>query len=93
MENLKKTGVKRKVVALEMLDRGIPRQDYDVCDENDNVIGKICSGTQSPSLNKAIATALVDANFSKIDTEIFVKIREKLLKAKVVRLPFLKIEN
>jgi aminomethyltransferase len=89
MTELKKNAVKRKIVGLEMTDRGIPRQDYEICDANGNKIGKICSGTQSPSLNKAIATALIDVNFSKIDTEVYVKIREKLLKAKVVKMPFL----
>lgn len=82
--------VKRKIVGFEMIDRGIPRQGYEVCDAEGNIIGKVCSGTQAPSLNKAIGTALVKAGYSKSDTEFFVKIREKLLKAKVVKMPFYK---
>jgi len=88
MEKLKADGVKRKLVGFEMLDRGIPRQDYELCDADGNVIGRVCSGTQAPSLNKAIGTGYVQTAFSKLDTEIFVKVREKLLKAKVVKMPF-----
>jgi len=88
MEQLKAEGVKRKLVGFEMLDRGIPRQGYDLCDSDGNVIGLVCSGTQSPSLNKAIGTGYVRPDFSKVDTEIFVNVREKLLKAKVVKTPF-----
>jgi len=89
MEQLKAEGVKRKrLVGFEMLDKGIPRQGYELCCADGNVIGNVCSGTQSPSLNKAIGTGYVRPDFSKIDTEIFVKVREKLLKAKVVKMPF-----
>jgi aminomethyltransferase len=86
----KQEGVSRKVVGLEMIDRGIPRQGYEVVDEQGNLIGHICSGTQGPSVQKAIGTALVNSAFSKINTEIFVKIRDKALKAVVVKMPFYK---
>jgi len=88
MEQLKAEGVKRKLIGFEMLDRGIPRQGYELCDADGNVVGIVCSGTQAPSLNKAIGTGYVPPNFSKADTEIFVKVREKLLKAMVVKTPF-----
>ena len=90
LEQQKANGVSKKLVGLEMIDRGIPRQGYEVCDAEGKVIGHICSGTQSPSCGKAIATAHVATAFSKKDTEVYVKIREKLLKAIVVKMPFYK---
>ncbi|MCA0364709.1 MAG: glycine cleavage system aminomethyltransferase GcvT [Bacteroidetes bacterium] len=92
-ENLlaeKTAGLKRKLVGLEMIDRGIPRSHYEICDAEGNVIGEITSGTQSPTLGKGIAMGFVKTEFSKTGTEIFVKIREKLLKAQVVKMPFVK---
>jgi aminomethyltransferase len=92
-ENLlkqKEEGVSRKVVGIEMVDRGIPRQGYEVVDAEGNVIGSVCSGTHAPSLNKAIATVLIKANHAKTGNEVFVKIREKALKAVVVKMPFYK---
>jgi len=89
MEQLKAEGLKRrKLVGFELLDKGIPRQGYELCDADGNTIGNVCSGTQSPSLNKAIGTGYVQPTFSMVDTEIFVKVREKLLRAKVVKMPF-----
>ncbi len=90
LEEQKAKGVTRKVCGFEMIDRGIPRQDYEVTDANGTVIGKVCSGTQAPSLNKAIGTALVKAEFAKIGSEIYIKVRDKLLKATVVKMPFYK---
>lgn len=92
-ENLlaqKQAGLKQKLVGLEMIDRGIPRSHYEICDADGNKIGEITSGTQSPTLNKGIAMGFVKTEFSKAGTEIFVKIREKLVKAQVVKLPFVK---
>lgn len=92
-ENLlaeKTAGLKRKLVGLEMIDRGIPRSHYEICDAEGNTIGEISSGTQSPTLGKGIAMGFVKTEFSKAGTEIFVKIREKLLKAQVVKMPFVK---
>jgi aminomethyltransferase len=92
-ENLlkqKQEGVLRKVVGFEMIDRGIPRQDYEMVDAQGNPIGHVCSGTQGPSVNKAIGTALIKTEHAKIGTEIYVKIREKTLKAVVVKMPFYK---
>ncbi|TXI83271.1 MAG: glycine cleavage system aminomethyltransferase GcvT [Crocinitomicaceae bacterium] len=86
----KEVGVKRKLVAFEMVDRGIPRHDYRILDAAGNVIGKVTSGTQSPSLKIAIGLGYVATEFTAVDSEIFVEIREKGIKAKVVKLPFYK---
>jgi aminomethyltransferase len=92
-ENLlkqKQEGLKRKVVGFEMIDRGIPRQDYDVVDADGKKIGHVCSGTQGPSVGKAIGTALISTENAKIGTEIFIVIREKPVKAVIVKMPFYK---
>lgn len=88
-KNLKENGVSRKLVGFEMIDRGIPRQHYKIKDANGNEIGEVTSGTQSPSLNKGIGMGYVQTAFSKADTEIFIEIRDKAVKAKVVKVPFL----
>jgi aminomethyltransferase len=85
----KAEGVKRKLVGFEMIDRGIPRHDYKIKDAAGNEIGKVTSGTQSPSLQKAIGLGYVTSDFSSFDTEIYIEVRDKLLKAKVVKVPFL----
>lgn len=89
IEKVKADGVKRKLVGFEMIDRGIPRHDYKIKDADGNEIGKVTSGTQSPSLQKAIGLGYVATEHSTFDSEIFVEIRDKLLKAKVVKVPFL----
>ena len=85
----KEAGLKRKLVGFEMVDKGIPRHDYPIMDANNNVIGKVTSGTQSPSLNKAIGLGYVSLEKSTIDSEIFIDIRQKPVRAKVVKIPFL----
>lgn len=90
IEQQKQQGVSRKLVGFDMIDRGIPRHDYPIADASGNIIGKVTSGTQSPTLNKAIGMGYVKTEFSKPDSEIFVIIREKPIKAKVVKIPFLK---
>ncbi len=89
IEAHKTNGVSKKLVGFEMIDRGIPRHDYAIADANGNIIGKVTSGTQSPSLNKAIGLGYVATAFSKADTEIFIIIRDKPVKAKVSKIPFL----
>jgi aminomethyltransferase len=84
----KEAGLTRKLVGFEMIDRGIPRHDYPILDENGAVIGKVTSGTQSPSLNKAIGLGYVNNEKSAADSEIFIDIRQKPVKAKVVKIPF-----
>lgn len=86
----KEKGVSKKLVGFEMIDRGIPRHDYPIADANGNVIGIVTSGTQSPTLNKAIGMGYVPTALSKVDSEIFIMIRDKAIKAKVVKIPFLK---
>jgi aminomethyltransferase len=86
----KEAGVARKLVGFEMIDRGIPRHDYPVVDAEGTQIGKVTSGTQSPSLQKAIGMAYVAKDFAKEGTEIFIDIRNNKVKAKVVKFPFLK---
>lgn len=86
----KQEGVSHKLVGFEMIDRGIPRQHYEILNEEGQVIGEVTSGTQSPSLKKAIGMGYVEKAYSKAGTPIFIKIRDKHLKAEVVKLPFYK---
>ncbi len=84
----KAEGIKRKLVGFEMMERGIPRHDYIIKDVEGNTIGKVTSGTQSPSLNKAIGMGYVDCSHSMLDNEIFIDIRNKPLKARIIKMPF-----
>jgi len=86
----KEAGVKRKLVAFEMIDRGIPRHDYPILDAAGTVIGKVTSGTMSPSMKLGIGLGYVTIENSKLESEIFIEIREKGVKAQVVKLPFYK---
>jgi aminomethyltransferase len=88
LEKQKTEGVTKKLVGFEMLEKGIARHDYEIKNFDGAVIGIVTSGTQSPSLGKAIAMGYVDAAYAAIDTEIYVSIRNTLLKAKVVKIPF-----
>ncbi len=89
-KKLKENGVTRKLVGFEMIDRGIPRQHYEIMTAAGQIIGEVTSGTQSPSLNKGIGMGYVQTEYSKVGTEIYINIRNKYLKAVVVKLPFLK---
>ncbi len=86
----KEAGIQKKLVGFEMIDRGIPRHDYQIADAEGNVIGKVTSGTQAPSLQKAIGMGYVAKDFAKEGTEVFVLIRNTPIKAKVVKFPFYK---
>lgn len=86
----KEAGLKRKLIGFEMIDRGIPRGHYELCDADGNKLGEVTSGTQSPTLQKGIGLGYVPTEFSKAGTEIFVKVRDRLLKAQVVKTPFVK---
>ena len=88
LEEQKANGVEKKLVGFEMIDKGIPRHNYEIKDFSGATMGRVTSGTQSPSLNKAIGMGYVRTAFSSIDTNIFVKVRDKLLQAKVVKMPF-----
>lgn len=84
----KAAGVTKKLVGFEMLERGIPRHDYLIKDAAGNQIGVVTSGTQAPSLNKAIGLGYVATAHAAVDSEIFIDIRNSLVKAKVVKAPF-----
>ena len=86
----KEAGVTRKLVAFEMVDRGIPRHDYPILDAQGNIIGKVTSGTMSPSMKVGIGLGYVEKAFAALESEIFIEIRDKGVKAKIVKLPFYK---
>ena len=88
LEKQKAEGPHQKLVGLEMVEKGIPRHDYEIKDHMGATIGRITSGTQSPTLSKPIAMGYVNMNFSPIGTQVYVKVRDKLLIAKVVKMPF-----
>ncbi len=86
---IKENGPAKKLVAFEMIDRGIPRQHYIIKDSVGQIIGEVTSGTQSPSLEKAIGLGYVNTVNCQLDSQIFIEIRGKQLLAKIVKLPFL----
>ncbi|HEX7413170.1 MAG TPA: glycine cleavage system aminomethyltransferase GcvT [Bacteroidia bacterium] len=86
----KASGLTRKLVGFEMIDRGIPRHGYPIVDASGNNIGVVTSGTQSPTLNKAIGMGYVKTAFAKAGSEIYISIRDKSIKAAVTAIPFLK---
>jgi aminomethyltransferase len=88
LQKQKDTGVEKKLVGFEMVDKGIPRHDYLIRDTEGNLIGRVTSGTQSPSLQKAIGMGYVQSAYAALDSEIFIDIRDKSLRAKVVKIPF-----
>lgn len=90
LEAQKTNGVARKLVGFELVERGIPRHDYAIADASGAIIGKVTSGTQSPTLNKPIGMGYVATAHAKVGTEIFVIIRDKPVKAVVTKIPFLK---
>jgi len=90
LKKQKEEGVKRKLVGFELLERGVPRHDYEIVDKDGNVIGIVTSGTMAPSLGKGIGMGYVTVEHSKIDSEIFIRIRKNDVPAKVVKMPFYK---
>jgi aminomethyltransferase len=90
LEKQKKDGVTKRLVGFEMVEMGIPRHGYPIVDSKGNVIGEVTSGTMAPSLKKPIGMGYVPTALSTEGSEILVKIREKSLKAKVVKMPFYK---
>lgn len=85
---IKTDGIKRKLVGFEMIDRGIPRHHYVIKDAAGNNIGHVTSGTQAPSLGKAVGLGYVAIDHANPDSEIFIDIRNNPVKAKVVKFPF-----
>lgn len=90
LQKQKAGGVEKKLVGFEMIERGIPRHDYKIRDVEGNLIGKVTSGTQSPTLNKGIGLGYVLTEFAPVGSEIYIDIRDKQIKAQVVQLPFVK---
>jgi aminomethyltransferase len=88
LEQQKAAGAGQKLVGFEMVEKGIPRHDYEIKDFSGAIIGRVTSGTQSPSLGKAIGIGYVRPAFSQLDTKIYIKVRDKLLQARVVKFPF-----
>ena len=88
LEKQKAEGVAQKLVGLQMVEKGIPRHGYEIKDHIGAAIGRVTSGTQSPSLGKAIAMGYVNTVYAGIDQQVYVKVRDKLLIAKVVKMPF-----
>jgi aminomethyltransferase len=90
LKQQKENGLSRKLVGFELIDKGVPRHDYEVTDANGEKIGIVTSGTMSPSLKKSIGLAYVDIAHAVEGSSIFIKVRDKLLSAKVVKIPFYK---
>ena len=88
LEKQKQDGVTKKLVGIEMIDKGIPRHGYEIKNAEGATIGVVTSGTQSPSLNKAIGMAYIDTAYSRLDARVYIKVRDKLLIAKIVKMPF-----
>jgi aminomethyltransferase len=88
LEEQKKEGLERKLVGFEMLEKGIPRHGYEIKDHAGAVIGVVTSGTQSPSLGKAIGMGYVRTAYAPIGSDIYIKVRDKLLQARVAKIPF-----
>jgi aminomethyltransferase len=88
LEQQKAEGIRRKLVGLEMIDKGIPRHGYTIQNAAGEEIGYITSGTQAPSLGKAIGMAYIRKDFSQEGSDVFVMIRDKAVKAQVVKMPF-----
>jgi len=92
-DNLNKEKLKgpiKKLIGLELIDRGIARKDYEIYCSKNQIIGNITSGTMSPTLSKSIALGYVKTEYSHIGTELYVKVRNKMLKSRVVNVPFVK---
>lgn len=90
LKQQKEEGVTKKLIAFEMIDKGIPRHDYEIADASDVVVGRVTSGTMSPSMKKGIGLGYVPKEMASEGTEIFIKVRNKSLKAQIVKLPFYK---
>jgi aminomethyltransferase len=90
LKKQKENGPEKKLVGFEMVEKGIPRHDYLIRDLEGNLIGRVTSGTQSPTLGKAIGMGYVQTEHADIDSEIYIDIRDRALKARVVKMPFVK---
>ena len=90
LQKQKEAGVTKKLVGFEMIERAVPRHDYEIVDATGNTIGIVTSGTMSPSMNKGLGLGYVNSEFSHVDSIIYIRIRKNDVPAKVVQLPFYK---
>jgi len=90
LKKQKEEGVSKKLVAFEVIEKAVPRHDYEIVNETGENIGVVTSGTMSPSLKKGIGMGYVKTAYAKLGTEIFIQIRNKAIPAVVVKLPFYK---
>jgi aminomethyltransferase len=90
LQKQKANGLEKKLIGFEMIDKGIARHDYRIKDEEGNLTGRVTSGTQSPTLGKAIGMGYVQVENASLDNEIYIEVRDKFLKARVVKFPFVK---
>lgn len=90
LKEQKENGPKRKLIGFELDERGIPRQGYDIVDDNGKVIGNVTSGTMSPSLEKGIGMGYVPVEYATPGSKINIQIRKKALPATVAKMPFYK---
>ena len=88
LEKQKAEGIQRKLVGFEMIDKGIPRKGYTITNANGESIGHVTSGTQAPTLGKAIGMGYVKMQVASIGSTIFINVRDKQIKAQVVKMPF-----
>jgi aminomethyltransferase len=90
LKKQKEEGSKRKLIAFELDERGIPRQGYDIVDAEGKLIGNVTSGTMSPSLDKGIGMGYIPTEMAKAKDKIYIQIRKKAVPATIVKLPFYK---
>ena len=90
IKKAKLEGTESKLIAFELLDKGIPRKDYEIEDVDGNLIGQVTSGTMGPSVKKAIGLGYVKSEHSNLGSKIFIKIRNKSISAEIIKLPFYK---
>jgi aminomethyltransferase len=90
LKKQKEEGSKRKLIAFELDERGIPRQGYDILDVEGKVVGNVTSGTMSPSLDKGIGMGYIPTEMAKAKDKIYIQIRKKAVPATIVKLPFYK---
>ena len=88
LEKQKSEGIRQKLIGFEMMEKGIPRHGYEIKDHIGATIGRVTSGTQSPTLGKAIGMGYVNISYANINSQVYIKVRDKLLIAKVVKMPF-----
>jgi aminomethyltransferase len=88
LKEQKENGVKKKLIGFELIEKGIPRKDYEIYDKDQVKIGRVTSGTMSPSLGKAIGLGFVDNSYAKTNATIHINIRNNLVKAIIIKPPF-----